>query len=334
MVALVYVLVKFSLGYWKRRGILHVKPKFLWGNISEVLRGKKHVQQLLLFLYESYKGRAPFIGCYVLLKPFVLVLDLELVRNILDSDAGYFTSRGLYNNVAREPLSGNLFQLDGHKWRQLHAQSAPAFAASNLHKLLPQLLKTSRTLQLELGVGKQDLNVSQLLDCYNVESIAKIAYGLSSEDLTEFSLMTRSYWSNWSLWRAYLALELPLLARLVRHRSYSQLAMDYFHKLVEKQLQQQRKRDRQPLQSFLQLFDATDEALTDAQIAAQAFGFILAGLQPLNASLAFCLYELALQPELQDRVRAEIKQVMKATEGQLTAEGLKQLSYTKQVLNG
>ncbi|XP_030559989.1 probable cytochrome P450 6u1 [Drosophila novamexicana] len=334
-VALFYALVRFSLGYWKRRGILHAKPKFLWGNLKDVLGGKRHVQQVLQCIYESYKGRAPFIGCYALIKPFVLVLDLELVRHILDSDAGYFTSRGLYHNVSAEPLSGNLLQLDGHSWRWLHAQTRTVFTASNLQKLLPRLLQVSNRLQRGLGEAHlQQLNVSQLVDSYNVQAIATLAYGLNPGELPpDFGQMTRSYWSNWSLWRAYLALELPLLARLLRHKSYAQLATDYFFKLVLEQLQQQRRRDRQPLQSFLQLYSATEENLTDAQIAAQAFGFVLAGLEPLNASLAFCLYELALQPELQQRVRAEIRATLQRHEGALTSEGLQQLTYTKQVLN-
>ncbi|XP_034475848.1 probable cytochrome P450 6u1 [Drosophila innubila] len=326
-------LVKLSLGYWKRRGILHEKPKFLWGNIKGVVGGKRHLQEALQSIYESYKGRAPFIGCYALIKPFIMVLDLELVRQILVSDAGYFTSRGLYHNVSDEPLSENLLQLDGHKWRKIHAKIVTVFTSSNLQKLLPRLLHVSGSFQSRIGQKKlQNLNVSQLVDSYNIEVIASLAYGLNGEQ-SEFREMSHSYWSNFSLWRAYLALEFPLLARLLQHKSYDQLATDYFYNLVQAQLYQQRQRDRQPLQNFLQLFAATDEALSDAQIAAQAFGFILSGLAPLNATLGYCLYELALHPELQERVRAEIQQTLQQHRGIVTTECLKELKYTKQVLN-
>ncbi|KAH8370901.1 hypothetical protein KR093_005512 [Drosophila rubida] len=331
---LFYVVVKLSLGYWKRRGILHAKPKFLWGNLKGVVGGKRHVQEALQTIYDTHKGQAPFVGCYALLKPFVMVLDLELVHNILVSDAGYFTSRGLYHNIQNEPLSGNLLQLDGHKWRTLHAKSVGVFTSSNLQKLMPRLLEVSKILGNRIGDQKlQKLNVSQLVDGYNVEVIAALAFGFKG-DQAEFREMSRSYWNNFSLWRAYLALELPLLARLLQHTSYDELAANYFYNLVHAQLYQQRLRDRQPLQNFLQLYSAPDDALSDAQIAAQAFGFILAGLEPLNATLGFCLYELALQPELQDRARNEIHEVLQQYGGQLTADSLKQLKYTKQVLNG
>nr|XP_036677623.1 probable cytochrome P450 6u1 isoform X1 [Drosophila suzukii] len=136
-----YALVKISLGYWKRRGILHEKPKFLWGNIKGVVGGKRHAQDALLDIYASYKGRAPFVGFYACLKPFILVLDLKLVHQIIFTDSGHFTSRGLYSNSDGEPLSANLLQLDGNKWRTLHAKSAEKLTCSTWGSTTARLLK-------------------------------------------------------------------------------------------------------------------------------------------------------------------------------------------------
>ncbi|KAH8267073.1 hypothetical protein KR018_001711, partial [Drosophila ironensis] len=332
--SLVFALIKFSLGYWKRRGILHEKPKFLWGNLKGVVQGKRHAQDAIQEVYKGYKGRASFVGFFACLKPFVLVLDLELVRRILFTDAGHFTSRGLYSNEGGEPLSGNLLQLDGHKWRSLHAKSAEVFTPANMQKLLGRLVQISGRIDKDLGTEQQKaLNVSQLVDNYHLDVLASIAFGLDGQDREEFAHFAHNYWGKFSLWRAYLALELPLIARLLQYKSYSQPAMAYFERLVAKQLQEQRRRDRQPLQTLLQLYSNASNPLGDVQIAAQAFGFLLAGLGPLNATLAFCLYELARNPELQDRVRKEIREQLKLQDGQVTAECLRDLRYTKQVLN-
>lgn len=335
--SVLYALVKVSLGYWKRRGILHEKPKFLWGNIKGVANGKRHPQDALHDIYTAYKGRgAPFVGFYALLKPFVLVLDLKLVHQILSTDAGHFTSRGLYNNASGEPLSGNLLQLDGHKWRSLHAKCAEVFTPANMQKLLPTLVQISTKFQSNLGKDSlQTRNISELVNGYNIDVMASMAFGLGQgHDKEEFAKWTRSYWGDFKLWRAYLALEFPLIARLLQYRSYAEPATAYFQKLVLSQLQEQRRRDRQPLQTFLQLYSNADQPLGDAQIAAQAFGGLLAGFVPLNATLSFCLYELARQPDLQDRARAEIRKVLEQHGGQLTPESLRELTYTKQVLNG
>lgn len=331
-----YALVKISLGYWKRRGILHEKPKFLWGNLKGVVQGKRHAQDALHEIYSNYKGRAPFVGFFACLKPFVVALDLELVHNILFTDAGHFTSRGLYSNSDGEPLSGNLLQLDGHKWRTLHAKSAEVFTPANIQKLLPRLVQISAGIQKDLSSAKlqQTQNITDLVAGYNVNVLASMAFGLGDRDLEEFSQWTHNYWGKFSLWRAYLALEFPLIARLLQYRSYAEAATNYFERIALMQLKEQRSRDRQPLQTFLQLYSNASQPLSDVQIAAQAFGFLVAGLTPLNATLGFCLYELARQPELQDRVRAEIKKTLEQHDSQLTAGCLRDLKYAKQVLNG
>ncbi|KAH8236975.1 hypothetical protein KR038_001582, partial [Drosophila bunnanda] len=331
-----YALVKVSLGYWKRRGILHEKPKFFWGNIKGVANGKRHAQDALQDIYTAYKGRgAPFVGFYVWLKPFILVLDLKLVHQILFTDAGHFTSRGLYNNPSGEPLSGNLLQLDGHKWRTLHAKSAEVFTPSNMQKLLPTLVQISQKIQGHLGnENLQTRNISELVNGYHTDVMASMVFGLAhGQNNQEFAKWTRSYWNDFKLWQAYLAMEFPVIARLLQYRIYARPATAYFQKLVLSQLEEQRHRDRQPLQTFLQLYSNADQPLGDVQIAAQAFGSLLAGFLPLNATLSFCLYELALQPDLQDRTRAEIRKTLEQHGGYLTPEGLRGLSYTKQVLN-
>ncbi|KAH8279480.1 hypothetical protein KR026_011044 [Drosophila bipectinata] len=330
-----YALVKVSLGYWKRRGILHEKPKFLWGNIKGVVQGKRHAQDALQEIYSNYKGRAPFVGFFACLKPFILALDLELVHNILFTDAGHFTSRGLYSNYDGEPLSGNLLQMDGHKWRSLHAKSAEVFTPANIQKLLPRLVQISAGIQKDLSSAKlqQTHNISQLVAAYNVNVLASMGFGLGDREVEEFSQWAQNYWGKFSLWRAYLALEFPLIARLLQYKSYAEAATSYFERIALSQLKEQRGRDRQPLQTFMQLYSNASQPLSDVQIAAQAFGFLVAGLTPLNATLGFCLYELARQPELQDRVRAEIRKKLQQHDSQLTGECLRDLKYAKQVLN-
>ncbi|EDW74134.1 uncharacterized protein Dwil_GK21537 [Drosophila willistoni] len=331
---LLYIAIKYTLGYWKRRGLLHEKPKFLWGNLKGVIQGKRHVQEALLDVYKAFKGRAPFIGFYACLKPFLLVTDLDLVRNILITNSGNFTTRGMYNNLKGEPLTGNLLQLDGHKWRALHGQTVEVFTSSNLQKLLSRLIAISHRSQQKMGQFKlKNVNISQLVDNYNIDVIACMTFGMDlAADKEEFRQMSQRLWHNFSLWRAYLALEFPFLASIFQYKNYDDKAVAYFYNLTLRQLEEQRRRDRQPLQSFLQLYSRSESPLSDKEIAAQAFGFIVAGLNPLNATLSFCLYELAQQTELQERTRAEIAAVLKRHNGQLTADGLKELQFTKQVV--
>jgi cytochrome P450 len=66
----------------------------------------------------------------------------------------------------------------------------------------------------------------------------------------------------------------------------------------------------------------------------QALTFLVAGYETSGSVLNFALYELALHPEIQQRLRAEILQVLSEHDGQLTYKGIQHMPYLDRVLSG
>ena len=67
---------------------------------------------------------------------------------------------------------------------------------------------------------------------------------------------------------------------------------------------------------------------------AQALSFLLGGFETASTTLSFALYELALHPEIQQTVRAEILQVLSEHGGKLTYDGMQNMSYLDRVVSG
>jgi cytochrome P450 family 6 len=67
---------------------------------------------------------------------------------------------------------------------------------------------------------------------------------------------------------------------------------------------------------------------------AQAFAFLLAGYETSASTIGFALYELALHPEIQQGVRAEILQVLSEQDGKLTYDSVQGMSYLDRVVSG
>jgi len=67
---------------------------------------------------------------------------------------------------------------------------------------------------------------------------------------------------------------------------------------------------------------------------AQALTFLLAGYDTSASTLSFALYELALHPEIQQNLRAEILQVFSKHGGKLTYDGIQDMSYLDRVVSG
>uniref|UniRef100_W8BAC9 Putative cytochrome P450 6u1 n=1 Tax=Ceratitis capitata TaxID=7213 RepID=W8BAC9_CERCA len=341
--SIIYIIVKTSLSHWKRRGILHEKPKFLVGNLGGV-GGKRHISTVLEQLYEKYKGQAPFIGCYAYLKPMVLVLDLELVQNVLVNHADHFKERGVFGNAPHDPLSANLLQQDGADWQRLNTVVCPAFVDENISQMLPTLERVAHTMHrsLALSADTNAIAVNNLVDCYNIDVISTLAFGVSGETLlnsdTEFRRMARSYLKDFNMFRLYFLMYFPNVARLLRYKNYEQAATDYFLKLVRQKLFEQEWSRLDKGNSFFHMFAElkrhreASKRLSDEEIAAQAFSFILMGLETCNSAMAFCLYELALQPELQQRVRVEISETLKRSENGLDKKSLKSMHLLRQCL--
>jgi len=76
------------------------------------------------------------------------------------------------------------------------------------------------------------------------------------------------------------------------------------------------------------------QKFTVEQAAAQAFLFFVAGFDTSSATMQFTLYELALQPDIQQKVQAEIDESRNSNGGEITYEGLMQMNYLDRILSG
>ncbi|XP_061392606.1 probable cytochrome P450 6u1 [Musca vetustissima] len=349
--SLCYFAINVALGYWKRRGILHEKPKKPWGHLKGVGR-KRHISEVLQSLYDKYKGQAPFVGFYAVLKPMLLILDLESIHYILLKDSKYFMDRGLYYNIQDDILSQNQLQMDGPDWQHMNLKLKSLQWQEKIQKMLPALLKVQQTfansLKDQIPSSQVKQNITELVEGFNIDCISSLAFGLEGDSLryrnTQFHNMSKAYTKrNFNIFKAYLAFCFPSLARLLQYYMYSPEATQYFQKLISDKLNEREYQHTQSLQyDFLQLWcdsrkisqrNQMFKKFENQEIVGQAFSFILAGLESSTSTLACCLYEMALQPEIQNKARKEIQEVLGANNGKINEDTLKDLIYLKQILN-
>ena len=73
---------------------------------------------------------------------------------------------------------------------------------------------------------------------------------------------------------------------------------------------------------------------TDTLIASQAFLFFVGGFETSSATLSFCLLELAINPEIQQRLNIEIDTTLEKCKGLITYDAIQSMSYLDKVVNG
>lgn len=78
----------------------------------------------------------------------------------------------------------------------------------------------------------------------------------------------------------------------------------------------------------------TKKTLTDDDIYAQCLIFFIAGFDTVSNATTLTLYELAINTDIQDRLREEIDDVWKNCNGKLNYEALTRMKYMDMVVSG
>ncbi|XP_037950470.1 cytochrome P450 6a8-like [Teleopsis dalmanni] len=337
--------------YWADRGVLHEKPVLFYGNMRNVGRTQP-LRQPFRELYAKYKDKVPFCGFYISLRPAVVLFDLELIKNVLIRDFSKFANRGNYYNEKADPLSAHLFNLDGPKWRDMRVKLTPTFTTGKMKFMFPTVVDVANRFVTVLdGIVKSEtselrscnIEVKELLARFTTDVIGCCAFGLECNSLQdpnmEFRLMSKKVFNSRRHGRFVGALirSFPKIARMCGAKLVHEDVSKFFMRVVRENVEYRESEGIQRndfMNLLIELKNTKDQnALTLEEIAAQAFVFFIAGFETSSSTMGFCLYELALNPSVQNKARDEIEEMFKRHGGQLTYDGLKELKYLQNVLH-
>ncbi|KAH8402289.1 hypothetical protein KR009_010989 [Drosophila setifemur] len=346
--------------YWARRGVLHERPLFFLGNMKGL--GKKyHFRDINQRIYDQFKGKAPFAGMFMFVKPTAMLFDLELIKKVLIKDFHYFQDRGAFSNPQDDPLTGHLFALEGEEWKSMRNKLSPVFTSGKIkhmssiivdvgHHLVDALDKEVKVAAADDG----DVEIKEYCARFTTDVIGSCAFGLECYSLkdpnAEFRTKGRQIFEtprHHRLVQSFIFTNAKL-ARKLRMKVISDEIHNFFMSAVKDTVDYRLKNKIKRNDFIDQLIELRAEnqeeakrgngidlshGLTLEQMAAQAFVFFIAGFETSSSTMSFCLYELALQPDIQQRVREEIDRVLSEEEGgELTYDALSKMTYLEQVI--
>lgn len=128
------------------------------------------------------------------------------------------------------------------------------------------------------------------------------------------------------------ALNLPKIAKFLKFRSNPKEAGDFFLNTFL-QTFEYRQANNIKRNDFVQLLLGLKDMYTPLELASEAFLVFAAGYETSSTLMTFTLYELALNPDIQDRLREEITTGISENDGKLTYEMLFGFKYLEMVIN-
>ncbi|XP_055907558.1 cytochrome P450 6a2-like [Eupeodes corollae] len=338
---LMYFLRQYT-NYWTRRGIPCDTPHFPYGNLDG-FKKTHHIRDIVRANYEKYKHTGPFGGFFFLLRRSVIIYDLDLAKNILIKDFNNFSDRAFFHNERDDPLTGHLFALESQEWRQLRNKLSPSFSSGKMKSMFPTVLSVSEKLKntFDRHLGKDSIiEVKDLLARYTIDVIGRCAFGLECNSLrdpnSEFRAMgvkscTKSRHGN--IIDSFLH-SFPKLSKLLRLRQIDEEVHQFYMRIVRETVQYREKNSikQNDLMNLLIELKNSKQGLSIEEVAAQAFVFLIAGFESSASSMAYALFELALNQSVQDKLRAEINAHFDKNGGVFTYEDMTEMHYMEMVM--
>lgn len=362
LLTVLFFYAKRAFSYWDRQGF-KVLPNvhFVFGHFRSTFTQKESAAAFIARIYKT--TNAPFIGMYATFRPILLVRSAELVQSILIKDFTYFTDRGVYCNEEKDPLSGHLFALPGQKWKNLRGKLSPAFTSGKLKGMFSTLLECGSSIQnyLETVESKRGLlDVREIAAGHTTNIIASVAFGIEADSITnpnnEFRACGRKIFESsiYNAIRMALNFIAPHLMSVLQVRVADE-SVEKFIRSVVKQNLEHREQNNVSRKDFFQLLvqlrnngtvqlddqwetvikaDENQKTLSVDEIAAQTFLFFAAGFETSSTTLAFCMYELAKNQEIQGRVHDEIDRVLSKHNGEISYESILDMKYLEACIDG
>lgn len=351
LISLFVIHRKWTHGYWARRNVPYLKPTLFWGNIENPLSAKYGLKYDIKNAYDELKrGGHKHGGIFFTSDPTWIPVDLNLIKNIVVKDFQYFQGHGIGSNAEKDPLSAHMFNLDGEEWKYIRSKLSPTFSSGKMKMMFSTLLDCGVPM-IEHIDGlyreKKSLDVKEILASYTTDAIGSCAFGLECNSFknphSEFRKYGRKVFEP-SLGHAFKLLvtfAIPAIRKIFYLKSISMDVETFFVDTI-RNIFDYRKANGVKRNDFIQLFiemrqkakETGEESLTLLQIAAQAFAFFLGGFETSSATMTLCLHELAFNQDIQNKLRDEIRETMKKNDGKLTYDGIVEMKYMDQVVNG
>lgn len=215
--------------------------------------------------------------------------------------------------------------------------------------MFPTIMNCTRTLTELLtshAAENKVVDIKQVIKEYAVEVIGCVAfsidYNVLKEPNSEFKYFAKMFLEDntfGTLLKCLIGLTVPknILIKL----GYRQTRLDFedfFMGLVRKTIQSREENSIEEtdfLKCLLQLKkENKNDFLTYNELTAQCFLFFIAGFEPPTVALTFAFLELALNPEIQEKLREEISLVLQENENKLTYKNIMGMKYLNKVVHG
>ncbi|CAI6346056.1 unnamed protein product [Macrosiphum euphorbiae] len=348
VLAILYYYSTSTYGKWGKLKVAHVSPWPLVGNTFRMMTGLENQVNTFDGIYKRFAGHR-YCGFYQMKTPFLMIRDPELINSIMIKDFSHFADRGFRMDPSTNILANGLFFLCGPKWKTMRQKLSPGFSSGKLKLTHNQIAACSDELMrfIKNKIKENDqIEVKETMGKYSTDVIGTCAFGLKLDTVKNENSDFRKYGkeifqNNYRIvFNQILTTTSPRLAKLLGIAAFSPAASAFYESAINEVIRYREENGivrHDVAQSLIEarkdlvLGSKNENGFTEQDIVANAILMFFAGFEPVSSTLSFCLYQLALNQNIQEEMRDEMNSKLKE-HGQMNNDFLVDLHYTDMVL--
>ncbi|XP_061395800.1 LOW QUALITY PROTEIN: probable cytochrome P450 6g2 [Musca vetustissima] len=354
-----WIYLNYLHNYWIRHNVPQITPLPLVGNLGKILSMAEPSAKVIEEFYNHPKAEdKPFVGIYVFYRPAILLREPELIKRILVRDFPKFSNRFSCSDIEGDPLgSQNLFMLKNPAWKDIRFKLTPFFTSGKLKQMFPLIAEVGENLNkylLKFSTSADspefELELKEFCALYTTDVIATVAFGVQANSFEnpngqfrrngrEIFRFNKRRAINFSV-VFFLPHLVPYFGAKVVPDEQTEFLRSTFNYVVAER--EKSGKIRHDLIDILIEFKNSSKCIASKNgevkfdgdlLVAQAAIFFTAGFESSSATMSFALYELARNPEIQERVREEVRTVLINSGGKLTLRNIESLEYMQMVIS-
>ncbi|KAM8716758.1 hypothetical protein ACLKA7_003605 [Drosophila subpalustris] len=324
--SVIFLYVRHIYSYWQRKGFPSEQASFSWDFLAQAFRREfRHVDAIC----EAYhEGKDRLLGIYCFFRPVLLVRNVDLARNILQQANGHF-------------MESKWDYVKGYKRFNLLEKLAPMFSTKRLTPMFTNAQDVAnhmiQHMQAREEHGELELDLQQLLRIYAVNIMGNLVYGLDANNFEQPDHILNSY-ANSPAKQGHLQSftlrgvpqKSPLTYRLldiiqhnvVQREERGIIRKDMLQLLVKFRNGNDLSSDKWQVEHAIE----EDKMMSIKRLAQVAEDLLQSALDSLASTISLTLYEVAQQPLIVEKLRAEIKE-LHSEDGQLQFGQLENMKY-------
>uniref|UniRef100_A0A8C6X052 Cytochrome P450 3A n=1 Tax=Neogobius melanostomus TaxID=47308 RepID=A0A8C6X052_9GOBI len=321
LVTLFVIYLYWPYGAFKKMGVPGPKPVPLFGTMLAYKRG------FMNFDLECNRKYGKTWGIFDGRQPVLCLTDPAMVKAVLVKECySLFTNRR--NFRLNGPLYDAVSIAEDDQWKRIRSVLSPSFTSGRLKEMFDIMKHHSASLISSMkkkADANQPLELKEYFGPYAMDIVTSTAFSVDIDSLNNPSdpfVTNIKKMLKFDLFNPlFLAIAFfPFLGPLFEKMEFSFFpasVTDFFYAALQKIKSSRETSQHKSRVDFLQLMIDSqkqhvpndlenDKGLSDHEILSQAMIFLFAGYETTSSSLCFLAYNLAVNPEVMEKLQAEI----------------------------